>query len=191
MWVEEEEGERSDPRLLVSCSVFQVKLNGTRIIVAVIIAINYSSYPWSQESIMNIICSSCTLLARGLLCSSLWAPQAVLRAEINTLPALHQRKGILRTSPPHSSVPLQHGLVLNGWMMHYFLLKTISFWAHYVIDTTRWKTSSYLKHHVWQGGRLCPQLDVKAGCGHNMRWEKNFQCSGFQMMLRTPSISSW
>lgn len=56
---------------------------------------------------------SITLLARGLLCSSLWALQAVLCAERNTFPAQHQRNGSLRTSPLHCSTPLTTPLLLK------------------------------------------------------------------------------
>ena len=117
------------------------------------------------------------------------SPASNERVPQNLTPAL--------LNPSYNTAATGRILALNCWMLHYFLLKTVSFWTQYcVINTMRWKTSSYLKVqgrqcHVWQDGRLCLRLAVKAGCSHKMRWERNLKYSGFQMMLKTPSVSAW
>lgn len=59
----------------------------------------------------------------------------MLDAELNTLPAMHQMKGALRTSAPHSSALLTTRL---GAELLDDALSFISFWAqHYVVDMTR------------------------------------------------------
>lgn len=111
----EEEGRDQTHDFSSAILFFRSQLNGTRIfllllllllllIVALILGPKNPYRPFYAR-----YCTwACTLLARGLLCSSLWALQAVLCAEHNMLPAQHQRKGSLRTSPLHSSTLLQH-----------------------------------------------------------------------------------
>lgn len=100
-------------------------------------------------------------------------------------------------NPSYNNTATGGILALNCWMLHYFLLKTVSFWIQYwVINTARWKPSSYLKVRGWQccvrrDGRLRLRLDVKTGYSHKMRQGKNLKYSVFQMMLKTPPVSPW
>lgn len=122
---------------------FRSQLNGTRIIfiIVAIIIINYSSYPWSYESIKNI---GPFMLDTARKYAHFWAE--VSSAALSGLSKLCFVQSTTCCQPsvkgggpsgPHPHAPVNPSyntaaaggvLALSCLTLHYFLLKTVSFW---------------------------------------------------------------